>query len=97
MLPAFAIYKDELLAPVAETIALFYIYIVGFVPKIDFTGACQVSGKFFTGSRVLDRELELEWDLPEGGQLKGNGTEGCTLKSRTAVYPFRHPRPWPLV
>lgn len=72
-LPAEGIYDKEALAPLMATIESCHIYLVGFVPKINFDDARQEDEKLILGFTVLDNHYTVKYDIPPGFFLKQDG------------------------
>ena len=68
-IPAEAIYDKGALAPVMSVIETCHIYLIGFVPTINFVGAEQNSDKLSLIFSILDKEYILESDVPDGHKL----------------------------
>ncbi len=68
-IPAEGIYDKEVLAPLMSVIDTCHIYIIGLLPKIDFTGAEQNSNKLSLIFSILDNKYILESDMPDGLKL----------------------------
>ena len=75
-MPAFGIYKDELIAPFLEQIRHCHIYIIGMTPKLDFVGATQDSQDLITTLDIRDKRFDLRWPMPKAAMLKGNNQDG---------------------
>jgi hypothetical protein len=72
-IPAEGIYDKESLTPLMSVIKTCHIYLIGFVPKIDFVGAKQNSNKLSLIFSILDKEYILESDVPDGLTLNQDG------------------------
>ena len=68
-LPAAAIYNQEMLAPHAELIARCHIYVIGFVPRVNFVNAEQQDRDLVLTYEVLGNSYDLIWELPPGAAL----------------------------
>lgn len=68
-LPAEAIYDQELLAPYIDVIKNCHIYLIGYLPKIDFIEANQELGKLNLTYMMLGKKYILEADVPSGFKL----------------------------
>ena len=67
--PAFAIYDEKALSQFEEVINNCHIYIVGFLPKIEFKGAQQKQEKLVISFSLLGSSYDIDWQLPEGFKL----------------------------
>lgn len=72
-IPAEGIYDKEALAPLMSIIESCHVYIIGFLPVIDFIRARQKSGKLSLVFSILGNEYTLERDMPDGLTLKQEG------------------------
>jgi len=79
-LPASGIYDAAQLAPIMNEIEQCHIYLVGLTPKIDFVGARQKDQTLITTFEVGDGSYELEWPMPPGSKLEGNGDTGWLVR-----------------
>ena len=70
IIPAESIYDKEALAPLMSVIKTCHIYLIGYVPKIDFVGAKQDSNKLSLFFSILDDKYTLETDVPDGLKLE---------------------------
>ena len=75
-IPAAAIYDDAALAPLMERIQTCHIYIVGFIPRIDFTGASQDGRNLICHLKVLGKIRDVSFPIPDGAQLKVTNVDG---------------------
>lgn len=64
-IPAEAIYDKEALEPLMSVIETCHIYLIGFLPKIDFVGAKQNKNKLSLSFSVLGNEGTIENEVPE--------------------------------
>ncbi|ELA3127305.1 hypothetical protein RFM71_004569 [Vibrio parahaemolyticus] len=76
-LPAEFIYEKEALEQYKDIISRCHIYMIGFLPQIDFDGAEQVERNLKLKFIVVDEPVELEFPLPDGLNLKVE--DGCYL------------------
>ncbi len=63
-IPAEMIYEKESLAPMMDVIKTCHIYLIGYTPKIDFTNATQDGEKLILTFNVLNKEHEVELEIP---------------------------------
>lgn len=63
-LPAAGIYEPEKLAPHADLISKCHIYVIGFVPKINFVNAAQKDRDLILSFEALGKNYDLTWELP---------------------------------
>lgn len=68
-LPAECIYDTESISEFSEVIKNCHIYLIGFVPKIDFVGASQNKDKLAMHFSVLSTDYTVEVELPDGVTL----------------------------
>lgn len=72
-IPAEGIYDKDALAPLASVIDTCHIYLIGYTPKIDFVGAEERGRRLLLTFEILQRELIVSWQLPDGLSLKRDG------------------------
>ena len=73
-LPAEGIYDKEALAPFMHVIESCHIYLIGLVPKVNFDDARQVDSELNLDFTVLGKSYTVKYDIPEGLNLKYDGT-----------------------
>lgn len=86
-LPAEAIYDEKALAPMMPIIESCHIYLIGFVPIIDFKAArlengqlnldFTVLGKDYTVNAPIDNGLQLRHETEAGYYLENSSGERC--------------------
>lgn len=72
-IPAEAIYDKEVLAPLMSVIESCHIYLIGYMPIINFVGAEQKDRKLNLEFIVGENEYIVTYDLPDGASLKQDG------------------------
>ena len=72
-MPAHEIYNNKLLKEHEELLKKTHIYLVGYAPKIGLAKVDQIDRKLLTYFTVGGDEVSLEWELPEGFDLKFEG------------------------
>jgi hypothetical protein len=72
-IPAEGIYDKEALAPLMSVIESCHIYIIGYMPVINFIDALQKDRKLNLKFTVADNEFTVSYDLPDGLSLKREG------------------------
>lgn len=72
-IPAEAIYDKEVLAPLMSVIESCHIYLIGYMPIINFVGAEQKDRKLNLEFIVGENEYIVTYDLPDGAWLKQDG------------------------
>lgn len=72
-LPAKFIYEQQVLEQYKEVISHCHIYMIGFLPKIDFNGAEQDNRILKMNFSVIDQPVEVEIPIPENLNLKVEG------------------------
>ena len=87
-IPAEGIYEKELLAPLMSVIEKCHIYLIGFVPSIDFVEADQKENKLLLYFKILGDNHTIEFDLPEETHLV-KGDKGFWLSDKQGK------RSWP--
>ncbi len=75
VMPAFAIYEDDIIKKYKKQLQTCHIYLIGLLPKIDFVGAKQDGRDLVTSFEVLAKRHDLRWPLPQGASLLGGGEE----------------------
>lgn len=68
-LPAASIYEPEMLAPHADLISKCHIYLIGFMPRINFVNAAQKDRDLLLSFEILGKNYDLIWELPPGATL----------------------------
>jgi len=68
-MPAGKIYDREVLEPHAELISRCHIYVIGFVPIINFANAQQKERGLLLTYEVLGDSYDIVWELPPEGSL----------------------------
>lgn len=68
-LPAWAIYDDAILQEYLDRIQKCHIYMIGFMPKVDFLEASQEGRRLFCHMKVLGEFFKVPFDLPDGLNL----------------------------
>lgn len=86
-MPAWGLYDRSAFESVKETAEKCHIYFVGHVPKVDFVGARQSGESLLQSLRVLGRDFELTWPMPEGGKLKTEETYFVELPDGRRSFP----------
>lgn len=76
VLPAAAIYDEDLLISYMPQIRDCHVYLIGLVPKIDFVDCQQDGLDLVTSYRVAGQQHDLRWPMPPGLSLKGDGESG---------------------
>lgn len=66
LMPAIALYDDELLRPHLRQMAEFHIYMIGLVPKVEFAGAEQRDSELVASFSVGSGTREVRWSPPLG-------------------------------
>ena len=69
-IPAEAIYEKEVLDPLMEVIDTCHIYLIGYAPVIDFTGASQSGSNLTLNFKIAEKEHEIVFQVPEEYTLK---------------------------
>jgi len=69
-IPAQGIYDKKALEPLMSTIENCHIYLIGYLPVIDLIDVRQVSNRLSMSFSILNNQYPLEFDIPEGVQLK---------------------------
>jgi hypothetical protein len=69
-IPAEAIYEKEVLDPLMEVIDTCHIYLIGYTPVIDFTGASQSGSSLTLNFKIAEKEHEIVFQVPEEYTLK---------------------------
>lgn len=64
--PAKKIYDDDYLSPFRETIKRCHIYLVGFLPIVNFVDARQEDRRLIVTLSLLGAYHDIEWPLPDG-------------------------------
>lgn len=77
--PAFAIYEDEMLKPMAEQIRKCHIYLVGILPKVEIADMKLQSDHLVMGFEVVGNRHELSIPVPSGVTLSGSVETGPIL------------------
>ncbi|PHP66929.1 hypothetical protein CSC94_11880 [Zhengella mangrovi] len=68
-MPAAGIYDRERLEPHAELIAKCHIYLIGFVPRVNFVNAAQKDRDLVLTYEILGKSYDLVWELPPEAML----------------------------
>lgn len=69
-IPAEGIYDKEALEPLRSVIESCHIYLIGYTPKIEFTGVHEHDRRLNLKFSVLGSEYVVSYDLPQGLSLK---------------------------
>lgn len=69
LLPAEAMYNKAALAELMDRISLCHIYMIGFVPKIDFLEATQIDRDLICHLNVRQSPQTVSFKIPEGLEL----------------------------
>lgn len=75
IMPASAIYQDDIIKKYKDQLKTCHIYLIGLVPKIDFIGAKHDGGNLVTSFEILSERYDLIWPMPTGAKLMG-GAKG---------------------
>ena len=70
ILPAEAIYEEELLVLHQKVIQSCHIYMIGLLPNIEIEKASQKDGAFILTVSMLGRNYDLAWPIPNGAKLQ---------------------------
>lgn len=70
VIPAVALYEQDVLAQIIDTIKLCHIYLIGYVPKIRIEDANKDDDKLFIRQTILDEECITEFEVPRESVLK---------------------------
>jgi hypothetical protein len=82
IMPAAAIYEDELIRPHLSRINECHIYLIGLVPKIEFAGVEQEGTELVASFVVANVRREVRWALPPGVSIAGGPSmELCVQNS----------------
>lgn len=73
IIPAEGIYDKEALAPLMSVIETCHIYLIGYIPKIDFIDALQNGNTLELKFEVLGAEHIVSYELPSELSLKKDG------------------------
>lgn len=68
-LPAAEIYNYEALKPYENNISRCHIYVIGFVPRVDFVNASQKGRDLILTYEILENSYDLVWELPPSASL----------------------------
>jgi hypothetical protein len=69
LLPADALYNDEILAEFQELTKSSHIYLIGLLPLVEFNSAREEDGQIIFTVSMLGRRHDLSWPLPPGLKL----------------------------
>lgn len=67
--PAWGLYDEQILSPLLDQANKCHVYMIGFVPKVDFLQASQVGKKYFCHMQVSGEVFSIPFDLPDGMEL----------------------------
>lgn len=68
-LPAWGIYDDQALSKLLDRARECHVYMIGYMPKVEFLRASQEGRRFFCHMKVVDEEFSVPYDLPDGVEL----------------------------
>lgn len=68
-LPAWGIYEDQAPPGLLDRAKECHVYMIGYMPIVEFLRASQEERRFFCHMRVLDEEFCVPFDLPDGFEL----------------------------
>jgi hypothetical protein len=74
-IPAEGIYYKESLAPLASVLEKCHIYLIGYTPRINLTGAEQDGHNLKLHFEIINKPYSISHDLPEGLTLKQDGED----------------------
>lgn len=70
VVPAESIYDDVKLAPMMSVIQSCHIYLIGFLPLVEFVGAYASDGKLNMKFKISSKAYTVSYDIPEGLSFK---------------------------
>jgi hypothetical protein len=76
VLPAFAIYEEDIIGAYKAQIQHCHIYLIGLVPKIDLVDCIQDGLDLVTSCQLAGHQYDLRWPMPPGLSLKGDCESG---------------------
>jgi len=76
VLPAFAIYEEDIVDAYKVQIQDCHIYLIGVIPKIDLVDCIQDGVDLVTSYHVAGQQHDLRWPIGPGFSLKGDGASG---------------------
>lgn len=88
LMPAQAIYDNELLEPYVTRLPSCHIYMIGLVPKIEKVSSINEGGDLVTVYEIGGEQKKLFWKLPDGCVFEQQDADFCVPKYEgRIVYP----------
>lgn len=81
-IPAFGIYEDDLLKPLAEQIRKCHIYLIGIVPKTDFVAASREGDQLAMTLKILGQQHVISLPIPDEWSVGFDPDDGPFLEDK---------------
>lgn len=91
-MPALGIYDDAAVKQFEQPLQTCHIYLIGFVPKVDFVGAIQEKNELVTFFEILGNKHDLRWTIPETAKLIEKDEQWVVYDETTGIggFPDEH-------
>lgn len=88
VLPASMIYDEEAIARIGNIVSKCHVYLIGYFPVVEFIGMREKGSLAITDFEVAGEKCEIEWELPEGAEIKCvNGMWFIEISDGTRMVP----------